>query len=540
MIEIEVLRFDSKKDEKPYFKKYEIEKTYKMKVLDALMTINEKYNTNISFRSSCRAGQCGSCALKMNGEVALACKAEITDKAVIEPLNFPVIKDLIVDKSEIEKVAMMGLFLETDPNQINEEFDGEIDSKIDGEVDSEISAESDNIQIKGCACPSIIENEECVDTKKVRSCIECYSCLSACPVIKETDEFAGPYFMRYLSKFDFDPRDIGNRTEESISKGLYCCTSCGKCGEVCPKEINSFGDAIEKLRALANNKNLGPLEAHKEVKKTILATGRSIEPLEESFIEAVNKKKQSKVETGDRDKQSTTDEKPKICVFTGCMVDYRLQDVGFALINVLKKNGIEVDVPEDQVCCGSPMLRTGQIDIVNDLVEKNKKALSEYDTIITMCAGCGATLKKDYPKYGVDFNILDISEFLADNLDTSQMKDLNMRVTYHDPCHLVRGQGITEEPRKILNEIKGLEFVEMEKPDQCCGAGGGVRAGKPEIAFGLGKKKANMIKKLDVDAVISICPFCQYNIQDALDKEGLKDIKVMNILELLKMAYGIE
>lgn len=516
MIEIKVLRFDREKDEKPYFEKYEIEKTYKMKVLDALMAINDKYNANISFRSSCRAGQCGSCALKMNGEVVLACKAEIEDYSVIEPLDFPVIKDLIVDKSEIEeKVAKMQLFLEANSNKKSQD----------------INVEVDNIQIKGCDCPSIIENEECVDTKKVRSCIECYSCLSACPVIKETDEFAGPYFMRYLSKFDFDPRDAGNRTEESINEGLYYCTSCGKCGQVCPKEINSFGDAIEKLRALANNKNLGPLEAHKEVKKMISATGRSVEPLQESFIEAVNKKKKNKSESKD---------KSKIAVFTGCMVDYRLQNVGFALIDVLEKNGFEVDIPKNQVCCGSPMLRTGQTNIVNDLIEKNNNALSEYDTIITVCAGCGATLKKDYPKYGVNLNVLDISEFLADKLDTDQMKDLNMRVTYHDPCHLIRGQGISEEPREILNKIKGLEFIEMEKPDQCCGAGGGVRAGKPEIAFGLGKKKADMIKKLDVDAVVSICPFCQYNIQDALDKEGLKNIKVINILELLKMAYDIE
>lgn len=524
MIEIKVLRFDREKDKKPYFEKYEIEKTYKMKVLDALIAINDKYNTNISFRSSCRAGQCGSCALKLNDEVVLACKTEIEDGAVVEPLDFPMIKDLIVDKSEIEeKVAKMGLYLEINPNQISEKND----------------VETDNVQIKGFSCPSIIENKECIDTKKVRSCIECYSCLSACPVIKETDEFVGPYFMRYLSKFDFDPRDVGDRTEKSIDEGLYYCTSCGKCGQICPKEINSFGDAIEKLRALANKKKLGPLEAHKEVKKMVASTGRSIERLNEGFIEAINKKKQITNKTKS-DELKFKNEKPKVGVFTGCMVDYRLQDVGFALINVLKKNGIEVDVPEDQVCCGSPLLRTGQTDIVNNLVEKNRKALFEYDTIITVCAGCGATLKKDYPKYGVNFNVLDISEFLAENLDTEQMKDLNMRVTYHDPCHLVRGQGITEEPREILNKIKGLEFVEMETPDQCCGAGGGVRAGKPEIAFGLGKKKVEMIKKLDVDAVISICPFCQYNIQDALEKEGLKDIKVMNILELLKMAYDIK
>ncbi|MBV1768191.1 MAG: succinate dehydrogenase/fumarate reductase iron-sulfur subunit, partial [Methanobacterium sp.] len=148
-----------------------------------------------------------------------------------------------------------------------------------------------------------------------------------------------------------------------------------------------------------------------------------------------------------------------------------------------------------------------------------------------------ATLKKDYPKYGVNFNVVDISEFLMKNLDTEKMHPVPMRVTYHDPCHLSRGQGITIEPREILKKIKGLEFVEMEEPNQCCGAGGGVKSGRPELAYKLGKKKAEMIKKLNVDAVISICPFCQYHIQDTLQKEGLGNIKVMNILELLDMAY---
>ena len=145
-------------------------------------------------------------------------------------------------------------------------------------------------------------------------------------------------------------------------------------------------------------------------------------------------------------------------------------------------------------------------------------------------------MKKDYPKYGVNFNVVDISEFLADNLNTEDMKPLNMRVTYHDPCHLARSQGITKEPREILKKIKGLEFVEMEEPNQCCGAGGGVRAGKPEIAAELGKKKVEMIKKLNVDAVVTICPFCQINIDAELKKEGI-DIPVLNILKLLEMAY---
>jgi len=466
-----------------------------MKVLDALNYINQKYDANIAYRCSCRAGQCGSCALKVNGEVMLACKAEVEDNAVIEPLDFDVIKDLVVDRSEIEtKIREMKLSLDSDEES------------------------------QGCeACLAVLKPEEYEDSKKLRGCIECFSCLSACPVIKETSaEYAGPYFMRDISKFALDPRNKEERAKLGFDEGLYCCTTCGKCAEVCPKDIPTVGGAIEKLREIACREGVGPLPAHKEVKELIASTGRSVEPLGEGFIKAVSGK--------------LNDKKPNVAFFTGCLVDYRQQEIGFALLKVLENNNVDIIVPEGQVCCGSPMIRTGQTDIVEELVQKNKEAFKDYDTIITVCAGCGATLKKDYPKYGVNFNVVDISEFLADNLNTEDMKPLNMRVTYHDPCHLARGQGITKEPREILKKIKGLEFVEMEEPNQCCGAGGGVRSGKPEIAAALGKKKAEMIKKLNVDAVVTICPFCQINIEAELKKEGI-DIPVLNILKLLEMAY---
>ncbi len=173
---------------------------------------------------------------------------------------------------------------------------------------------------------------------------------------------------------------------------------------------------------------------------------------------------------------------------------------------------------------------------MDSLVEKNAKVLQDYDTIITVCAGCGATLKNDYPHYGVKLNVVDISEFLAEKLDTKKMKPLNLRVTYHDPCHLARGQGIRDEPREIISKIPGVELVEMEEPNRCCGAGGGVRAGKPEIAAAMGKRKVEMIKKLEVDAVVTICPFCENNLRLSLEEEGL-DVEVMNILKLLEMAY---
>ena len=96
MINIKVLRYQPPQDKAPHLETYSVDKKEKMKVLDALNYINQHHQAGIAYRSSCRAGQCGSCALKVNGEMALACKKEINDGDKIEPLDFPVIKDLVV------------------------------------------------------------------------------------------------------------------------------------------------------------------------------------------------------------------------------------------------------------------------------------------------------------------------------------------------------------------------------------------------------------------------------------------------------------
>ena len=490
MIKVYVSRFNSETDKEPHLECYEIEKTKHMKVLDALQAINEKYDADISFRSSCRAGQCGSCGIIFKGNGALACQKEIKDGAIIEPLRFPVIKDLIVDKSSIEaKVQDLQLSLQCDHKC------SEIDSSI--------------------------KKDDTADTKKVRSCIECYSCYSTCPVVNiATEEFGGPYLMRYINKFDTDPRDNFDRLKEALDEGLYNCTSCGKCLSVCPKNINTFGDAIEKMRALAVANGSGPLPEHVAFKENVLNNGRSVKKSKTSFIE-----------------EATNNTGSKVAFFTGCMVDYRFPELGHKLVRILKENGIDIDVPEGQVCCGSPLLRTGQTDAVQKLVDTNKEVFKDYDTVVTVCSGCGSTLKNNHPDYGSKLNVMDISEFLVDKLDESKLKEVNMTVTYHDPCHLGRGQGIKDAPRDIIEKIPGVEFKEMLYPCQCCGAGGGIKSGKPEIAMELSKSKAEMIVDTGSDSVVSICPFCKRNIQDGLNAIGREDIKCIHILELLDKAY---
>ncbi|MBW9220349.1 succinate dehydrogenase/fumarate reductase iron-sulfur subunit [Methanothermococcus sp. SCGC AD-155-N22] len=467
------------------FKKYTVPEH--ITVLEALEYINSNYGEGILYRSSCRSGQCGSCAMTINGEPRLACKTKVEDGMVVEPLEgFNVVEDLIVDRSPYYK-------------------------KIQ-DLRNYLHCEGDKTNLK-------ITPKDIKEFKSVRNCIDCLCCLSKCPA-RRFSQYPGPTFMRQLARFAFDPRDEGDRDKEAYFENLHNCTTCAKCVEVCPKEIDIVHRAIERLRELAFKKGYY-LRNHLIVRENILKGNRSVKKERGSFLEEV------------KEEYIADKEKMRLAFFTGCLVDYRLQDVGRSAIKVLNAHGISVVIPKDQVCCGSPLLRTGQRDLAEKLKRKNLKVFNNLDVdgVVTVCAGCGSTLKRDYRER--EFQVMDITEVL-DKVPI-EYKPLDIKVTYHDPCHLRRGQGIYLEPRRILKRIPKLELIEMEIPDQCCGAGGGVRSGKPEIANAIGRRKVRMICKTGADYVITVCPFCEYHIRDNLkkfDEEG-GSLKVMNIVSLL-------
>lgn len=470
-------------------------------VLEALNYINCNYGENIQYRASCKSGQCGSCAMTINNEPKLACKTKVENNMIVEPLEgFNIIEDLIIDRSPYyKKIQSIRNHLQYDEDKMN----------------------VGNLNIT----PNDLKK-----FKKVRNCIDCLCCLSKCPA-KNFSEYPGPTIIRQLARFAFDPRDEVEREKEAYFENLYNCTTCGKCVEVCPKEIDIVHNAIERLRELSFKKGYY-INNHLVVRENILKGNRSITKDKLPLLEDKSIMEEYIVE----------EEKMRLAFFTGCLIDYRLQEVGKSAIRVLNAHGISLIIPKNQVCCGSPLLRTGQRDVAEKLKKHNLKLFNKLDVdgVVTLCAGCGSTLKNDYKER--EFNVMDITQVL-DTIGPLKYKPLEVKVTYHDPCHLRRGQGVYKEPRKILKKIPKLKFVEMEIPDQCCGAGGGVRSGKPEISMAIGMRKARMIYNADVDYVITVCPFCEYHIKDSLDKflnenmenkrKNLKNIEVMNIVSLL-------
>ncbi len=471
---LRVSRYDPAEDAGPYFEEYTVRVNEGARVLHALHAVHDNHDPTLTYRYCCGSGQCGSCAVRVDGTPVLACMEEARDGMTVEPLDLPVLKDLMVDMGPvIAKIARI------------------------------------------CPAPDveIPTREEIEAIKPLRDCIECLCCVSACPALQVT-EFAGPTVFRQEMRLALDPRDSVDRIEDAIEKGLFYCTTCRRCLEVCPKEINVPGKAIEKLREIANRRGL-TLPRHQEVATLVQETGRSVARTGMTFLEQV-----PEVIEPDGPLRG------EIGFFVGCMFNGRVPQTALDAMEVMKRNGIRVIIPHDQVCCGSPLIRTGQTSFIDDLRRKNIEAFARrgIKTVMTICAGCGATLKNDYE---TPFAVKDVTEVLTEYGIEPPAK-LDVRATYHDPCHLLRGQGISEEPRIFLREAV-REFVEM--PSQCCGAGGGVRSGVPEEAKALGMMRGEAVKAADADVVVTICPFCEFHIADCTD------VPVKNLVTILLEGY---
>jgi fumarate reductase (CoM/CoB) subunit B len=473
-IRVRIFRYNPEADEHPRYQHYQVRANDGARVLHVLQAISDEMDPTLSFRYCCGSGQCGSCAVRVNGQAVLACMEEAKDSMTVEPLELPVIRDLVVHMEPyLEAIASL-------------------------------------IPTGEFRMPT---HEEVEAMKPLRSCIECLACVSVCPALKVT-KFAGPTVMREDMRLAIDPRDHEDRVTASVADGLFTCTSCQACWKTCPKDIQIPGKAIEKLRALANREGL-TLPRHQEVAKLIQDTGRSVTRTEPTLMEQVPEVIEPRGEV-----------KGTVGFFVGCMYNQRLPKSALDALEVLKRNGIRVIIPREQVCCGSPLIRTGQVDFLDTIKSRNINCFTfrGLDVVMTMCAGCGSTLKHDYT---TPFRIMDITEVLT-RFGIEQPAPLAIKATYHDPCHLLRGQGIRDQPRELITKV--VDLVEM--PAICCGSGGGVKSGNPAEADALGELRRAEIEKTGAEVVITSCPFCEYHIAPHTDKP------VKNICTILLEGYA--
>lgn len=211
--------------------------------------------------------------------------------------------------------------------------------------------------------------------------------------------------------------------------------------------------------------------------------------------------------------------KAELGYFAGCLARYRQPEIADASLSILRKLGANYTVL-DEVCCGSVLQRTGWDKDFKRLVDENLKKVRDLGVkqVVFSCVGCYRMFKLEYPKVAtLGFEVLHMTEWLSQQ--NLKLKELNKRITYHDPCHLGRHAKVYDAPRKILTSIPKAEFKEMEKNREearCCGSGGGVKSAFPAVSEGIGRRRLEEARFADL--LVTSCPFCVSHLKGIEDK----------------------
>jgi fumarate reductase (CoM/CoB) subunit B len=479
-----------------------------MRVLDALNYIHDHYDGSLAYRWVCRAAQCGSCTVMVDGKPGPACRTEIpegTQVITIEPLRtFPVIKDLVVDTDRAySRFEAIRPYVDRPPAERR---------------------------------PEVIMPSEVEEIKTLRSCIECFACLSACPVVNEIqEEYLGPMGMRKLAELSQDGRDTQDRVAMALASGMYNCTTCKNCWAVCPQEIKVPEKAVEKLRAMAIKKGIPPLPPH----KVAIASIRNY----------WNPWMAPRAQRARWAKPFDLPAKCETMFFAGCSPSLLKQNLVENVVRIFRA----MDEPlgylgKEERCCSSPLLRVGEVGMFEEMAKANIENMRKAGAkrVVVTCAGCYKAWKEDYPEHFGDLGIevVHISEVLEEAIGSGRLKlkaapENQMVITYHDPCHLGRAGGIYEAPRRVLRAVPGVTLREMSRNREnsaCCGSGGGVKTARPNLATSIGARRLDMVQETQAQEVVSCCPWCEQNIEDSIKSSGKGTWKVRDLVDIVCAA----
>ena len=415
-------------------------------------------------------------------------------------------------------------------------------------------------------------------------CVKCGKCKPVCTIFNiNQDEATSPRgFIDLLGAYERNELEL-DQTAKDIFESCFLCTNCV---EVCPNDLptdmiieqvrsdiaKKFGIAwykrlffflLRHRKTMDFMSKLGwmfqtcalKLDEKKQsalprfslpiVKKGRVlpfADARSFLNKYPANIKAINKVEEE-------------NKKNKVAIFIGCMSNYTYTNTGDALVKILKKLELDIMIPKKQLCCGAPAYFTGAFDTVDYLAKKNieyfETWIDEVDAVIIPEATCSAMIKQDWEHYFHDQpqwkeraiklskKIFMATKWLENSTDLKNLlassgKKFDELVTYHDPCHAKKMQGIWQEPRTLLKQNYVLK--EMSDSNRCCGFGGvTMQTEKYDFAKAAGAPKAAMIKETKAHIVSAECSACRMQITNSLYLADV-DVQFKNPIELIAQA----
>jgi len=411
-------------------------------------------------------------------------------------------------------------------------------------------------------------------SSEIDKCVRCGTCRSTCPTFKVIGRETSCARGRVTLIAEYMNGRLG--LTDTYLRHLKECTLCGACKSKCPNGVDTVAifaaarrDATEKqgvpfaasvifknllasggllslgvklaarLQGLVFKDASAGLGLLSRFSLPLVGAGRLVPPLASTqFLDLPEVKAAVRADKGG----------PRVAFYAGCGINYLMPDVGLKSLEAVRRAGGAPFVPQGQACCGMPAWAMGDIPTAKSMAIKNLEAFEAVDAdfIVTSCATCGHGLKilmtdllSDSPELAaraekIASKVRDISELLIKELGYKAKAPGGEKrvVTYHDPCHLGRAQGLREEPRELAKMGPGVVLKEMKNPCLCCGLGGGLMYNDYGLSMEIAAKKAENIRNSGASIVATACPGCIVQLRDGLHRFGV-DAKVCHVVELL-------
>jgi Fe-S oxidoreductase len=370
----------------------------------------------------------------------------------------------------------------------------------------------------------IVEAVKDAGGEAFKYCFQCGKCDVVCPWNR-----VRPFSIRKIV------RQAAFGLPEIELEDMWRCTTCGTCPADCPRGVQQIEVGVS-LRRIATEYGVFP-EAVQGVRSAGLSLQSDGNPL-----------------GGERTARdawaSGLELKPfaegmEVLYFVGCYYSYdpRMTKVAVATANLLKRAGVDFGIlGAQEVCCGESIRKTGNEEVFKTLARENIKTFIDRGVkrILVSSPHCYDTFRNEYPEFMVRFEVVHITEFLAELIEEGRLEltgEFAKRVTWHDPCYLGRHNGIYDPPRDLLKRLAGLELVEMtdsRKDSLCCGGGGGrIWMDTPK-----GERFADIrvaqAKEAGAEVLVTSCPYCISNFEESrLSLADDDPLQVKDLTEIL-------
>ncbi|MFT8310869.1 MAG: (Fe-S)-binding protein [Sporolactobacillus sp.] len=428
------------------------------------------------------------------------------------------------------------------------------------------------------------EFKEEMDYDELLNCMRCGFCLPSCPTYIETghQEKHSPRGRIALMK---GVTDGIIEPDDDFAHSLDLCLGCRACEPVCPSGVQ-YGHLLEDARAiLQRNKKqtvrvkmirkgvfeqLFPRQDRMEkvtgligfyqrsgLSKVARKVGfMNLFPESMATMEKVLPEvpRRSEMKQRPRYFEHEGEKKATVALFAGCLMDTMFFDTNNATIKLLRKAGCDVEIPENQLCCGALHGHNGELEKSKEMAKRNIEAFeaAEADYIITNAGGCSAFLieydhlLKNEPEWAdrakhFVAKLKDISALLVD-LDFQKTHRLRLPeqiITYQDSCHLRNVMKTFDEPRILLNAIEGAQFVEMEGADTCCGSAGDYNIVQPDMAMQILDHKMEKVAGTHAQTIVTANPGCLLEMKLGVERaHRTGEVRAMHIADILVEALA--